>query len=183
MEREALLIDLKCKEVHEKQLMLDRKELEERIRQRLKTKLELEDQLADIEMRQLQRKQTDEQYRIEQLQLLAEQDRLDMLTKEKQRIKKQEHHRRVRELLTAREDARHAKVFDLVREQNELMALEKRRFVYRRKNSMSLFYCFFNQSHNLSHSHRQEIFAMERMKILQQHADDIIGYLPQELIQ
>lgn len=125
-----MLIDLKCKEVHEKQLLLDRTKLEARIRQRLKTKLELENQLADIEMRRLQSKQADEQFRAEQLQLLAEQDRLDMLTKEKQQIKKQEHYRRVREILTAREDARHAEVFDLVREQNELMALEKRRFVH-----------------------------------------------------
>lgn len=129
MEREALLIDLKCKEVHEKQLLLDRKELESRIRQSLKAKLELENQLADIEMRRLQRKEEDERFRVEQLQLLAEQDHLEMLTKEKQRIKKQEHYQRVREILTAREDARHAEVFDLVREQNELMALEKRRFV------------------------------------------------------
>lgn len=30
---------------------------------------------------------------------------------------------------------------------------------------------------------RQEIFAAERRKILQQHADDIIGYLPRELIE
>lgn len=142
--------------MHEKQLLRDRKELEDRIRQRLKTKFELENQLADIEMRQFQRKHEDEKFRIEQLRLLAEQDRLDMLTKEKQRIKKQEHHRRVREILTAREDARHAEVFELVREQNELMALEKR---------------------------RQEIFTMERMKIIQQHADDIIGYLPHELLQ
>lgn len=84
-------------------------------------------------MRRLQRKQDDEQFRIRQLQLFAEQDRLDMLTKEKQQIKKQEHYRRVREILTAREDARHAEVFDLVREQNELIALEKRRFVHRQK--------------------------------------------------
>lgn len=130
MEREALLIDLKCKEVHEKQLLRDRKELEARIRQQMKAKLELENQLAEIEMHRLQSKQEDEQFRSEQLQLLAEQDRLDMLTKEKQRIKKQEHHRRVREILTAREDARHAEIFDLVREQNEWMALEKRRFVH-----------------------------------------------------
>lgn len=130
MEREALLIDLKCKEVHEKQLMRDRKELEAKIRQELKAKLELENQLAEIEMRRLQSKQEDERFRLEQLQLLAERDRIDTLTKEKQRIKKQEHYRRVREILTAREDARHAEVFDLVREQNELMALEKRRFVH-----------------------------------------------------
>lgn len=127
MEREALLIDLKCKEVHEKQLLRDRKELEARIRQQMKAKSELENQLTEIEMRRLQSKQDDEQFRLEQLRLLAEKDQLEILTKEKQRIKKQEHHRRVREILTAREDARHAEVFDLMREQSELMALEKRR--------------------------------------------------------
>lgn len=127
MEREALLIDLKCKEVHEKQLLRDRKELEARIRQQMKAKSELENQLTEIEMRRLQSKQDDEQFRLEQLRLMAEKDQLEILTKEKQRIKKQEHHRRVREILTAREDARHAEVFDLMREQSELMALEKRR--------------------------------------------------------
>lgn len=30
---------------------------------------------------------------------------------------------------------------------------------------------------------RQEIFAKERMKLLQQHADEIIGFLPRELIE
>ncbi|XP_055321768.1 meiosis-specific nuclear structural protein 1 [Sitodiplosis mosellana] len=155
LEREQLLIELKCKEVHEKQLLLDRKQLEDQIRKRLKTKLELETQLKEIEMRRLQRKQEEDRFRDEQLRLLAEQDRLELLTKERQRVKKQEHYRRVREMLTAREEARHAKIFDLIQEHNELMVLEKR---------------------------RQEIFAIERKKILQQHADDIIGYLPQELL-
>lgn len=127
MEREELLIELKCKEVHEKQLVLDRKQLEDRIRQQLKAKLELENQLKEIEMRQLQRKQNEDRFREEQLKRLAEEDRLEMLTKERQRVKKQEHYRLVREMLTAREDARNAQIFDLIQDQNELMALEKRR--------------------------------------------------------
>lgn len=129
MEREELLIDLKCKEVHEKQLQLDRKQLEDRIRQRLKTKLELEEQLNEIELRRLQRKEEEDVFRSEQLRLLAEKDRLDVLTKEKQRIKKQEHYRIVREMLTARENARNAEIFEIVKEHSELIALEKRRFV------------------------------------------------------
>lgn len=132
LEREELLIDIKCKEFHEKQLALDRKKLEDRIRQRLRTRLELEEQLKDIEMRRLQRKDEEERFRIEQLRLLAEQDRLEILTKEKQRIKKQEHHRLVREMLIAREDARNAEIFDIERENNELIALEKRRLVFNR---------------------------------------------------
>lgn len=140
MEREQLLIELKCKEVHEKQLMLDRKQLEDQIRKRLKTKLELQTQLKEIEMRRLQRKQEEEQFRDEQLNLLAEQDRLEMLTKERQRVKKQEHYRRVREMLTAREESRSSQIFDLIQEHNELMALERRRYV--NKNTI-----FLNPTH------------------------------------
>lgn len=129
MEREELLIELKCKELHEKQLILDRKQLEDRIRQRLKTKFELDHQLKDIEMKRLQKKEEEEQFRVEQLKLLAEQDRIEMLTKERQRVKKQEHHRLVRQMLTAREEARNAEIFELVQEHNEFMAIEKRRLV------------------------------------------------------
>lgn len=124
-----MLIELKCKEVHEKQLLLDRKQLEDQIRKRLNAKLELETQLKEIEMRRLQRKQEEDRFRDEQLTLLAEQDRLELLTKERQRIKKQEHYRRVREMVTAREEARSAQIFNLIQEHNELLALEKRRYV------------------------------------------------------
>lgn len=80
-------------------------------------------------MRRLERKQDEDHFRLQQLELLAEQDRLELLTKERQRIKKQEHFKLVREMLTAREVARNAQVFDLVQEHNELIALERRRFV------------------------------------------------------
>lgn len=139
MEREELLIELKCKELHEKQLVLDRKQLEDRIRQRLKTKLELEHQLKDIEIKRLQQQEKEDQFRIEQLKMLAEQDRLEMLTKEKQRIKKQEHHRLVREMLTAREDARNVEIFELLQEHSELMALERRRLI---SNYILILYIF-----------------------------------------
>lgn len=179
LEREELLIELKCKELHEKQLVLDRKQLEDRIRQRLKTKLELEHQLKDIEIKRLQQKEKEDQFRIEQLKMLAEQDRLEMLTKEKQRIKKQEHHRLVREMLTAREDARNVEIFELLQEHSELMALERRRFL---SNYILISY-IFSLIFVFCVCFRQEIFLMERQRLLEQHADDIIGYLPKELLQ
>lgn len=108
---------------------MDRKQLEDRIRQRMKTKMELEIQLKEIEMRRLQRQQDEERFRTKQLEMLAEQDRLELLTKERQRLKKQEHFKLVREMLTAREATRNAEIFDLVQEHSDLMALEKRRFV------------------------------------------------------
>lgn len=149
MEREELLIELKCKELHEKQLKLDKKQLEDRIRQRLKTKFELDHQLKDIEMKRMQKKEEEEQFRAEQLRLLAEQDRIEMLTKERQRVKKQEHHRLVRQMLTAREEARNAEIFELVQEHNEFMAIEKRRLVpyiwhFRKLFIFSPFFLFFS---------------------------------------
>lgn len=91
--------------------------------------MELEDQLKEIGLRRLTRKEEEERFRSEQLRLLAEQDRLEVLTKEKQRIKKQEHYRVVREMLTAREDARNAEIFEHVLQHTEWEALEKRRYV------------------------------------------------------
>lgn len=129
MDREQLLIELKCKELHEKQLIMDRKRLEDRIRQRLKAKMELQTQLKEIEMRRLQRQQEEDQFRTKQLEMLAEQDRLELLTKERKRVKKQEHYKLVREMLTAREAARNAEIFDLIQQHNDLLALEKRRWV------------------------------------------------------
>lgn len=127
LEREDLLIEIKSKELQEKQIIFDRQQLAEKIRQRMRTKFELEKQIQDLEMRRMQRKDEEEQFRCSQLKLLAEQDRLDMLTKERQRVKKHEHHRIVRELLADRERARSAEVVELIQEQNEIIAMEKRR--------------------------------------------------------
>lgn len=118
---------MKSKELDEQQNALDRQKLEENIRQRLHAKLALEEQLRDIEMRRMQRKADEDKFRLDQLQLLAEQDRIELLTREKQWIKKQEHQKRVRQLLAERETARNAQIIELIQEHNELIALEKRR--------------------------------------------------------
>lgn len=127
LERQELLIEIKSKEIQEKQVILDRQQLAEKIRQRIRTKFELEKQIQDLEMRRMQRKDEEEKCRLGQLNLLAEQDRLEMLTKERQRVKRHEHQRIVRELLADRERARSAEVVELIQEQNEIIAMEKRR--------------------------------------------------------
>lgn len=127
LERQELLIEINSKEIQEKQIIRDRQQLVEKIRQRIRTKFELEKQIEDLEMRRMQRKDEEEKFRLDQLNLLAEQDRLEMLTKERQRVKRHEHHRIVRELLADRERARSAEVVELIQEQNEIIAMEKRR--------------------------------------------------------
>lgn len=87
----------------------------------------------------------------------------------------------MRDLLEKREVSRKAEIVQLIEEQNELIAIEKRRWAYNLNyylvDSNLLLLLFF------TFYHRQEIFARERRKILQQHADDIIGFLPRELIE
>lgn len=127
MEHEELLIELKAHELEEKQIFLDRAKLEEEIRQRLNVKLGLEEQMHGIELRRMQRANEEEEFRLEQKRLLAEQDRLDLLTREAQRNKKLEHQQQMRALLEKRETSRKAQIAQLIREHDELMALEKRR--------------------------------------------------------
>lgn len=127
MEHEELLIELKAHELEEKQIFLDRAKLEEEIRRRLNVKLGLEEQMHGIELRRMQRANEEEEFRLEQKRLLAEQDRLDLLTREAQRNKKLEHQQQMRALLEKRETSRKAQIAQLIREHDELMALEKRR--------------------------------------------------------
>lgn len=127
MEHEELLIELKAYELEEKQISLDRKKLEEDIRRRLSAKLGLEEQMHDMELRRTQRAIEEEEFRLEQQRLLAEQDRLALLTREAQRSKKLEHQQQMRVLMEKREASRKAQIAQLIQEHDELMALEKRR--------------------------------------------------------
>lgn len=129
--------------MHEKQLELDRKKLEDRIRHQLKGKFELECQLKDMEKEKLLEKSKEEQFRTEQLQILAEKDHLDMLTKERQRVKKQEHYHVVREMLKAKEADRAAHIARLVEEENEIIALEKRRYISKKITIFEITHIFY----------------------------------------
>lgn len=124
--------------------MFDRKQLEESIRKSLHHKLQLEDQIRDLEVRRRQHEKEDEEFRIQQLQLLAEQDRIEQLTAEKKRLKKQEHRRAVREMIEERETARNAEIFELVQQHNDYLAIEKRRLVlYSSYLSIVIFHFIF----------------------------------------
>lgn len=127
LEREEVLIELKSKELRDKQISMDRQQLEESIRRQLQNKLHLEEQIRDLEIRQRQREEEEAEFRRHQLQLLAEQDRIELMTIERKRIKKQEHHRAVREMMSEREAARNAEIVDLVQQHKDSLALERRR--------------------------------------------------------
>lgn len=185
MEHEELLIELKAHELEEKQITIDRKRLEDEIRRRLNAKLGLDEQIRDMELRRAQHAAEEDDFRLEQQRLIAEQDRLELLTREAQRSKKLENQRLLRELLEKREESRKAQIAQLIQEHNDLIELEKRRYEF--------FVIFFSNSQHENRYlnrlfvsyvfNRQEIFARERLRILQRHADEIIGFLPRELLE
>lgn len=124
------MIDLKCKEMQDKQDVLDRVELENRIRRRIITRMHLETQTQDNNLRKLQQENDDRIFREEQMRLLAEQDRLELLSNERQRLKRIEHQRTVRQLIADREAQRCSEVFRVIQEHQDYLAQEKRRFVH-----------------------------------------------------
>lgn len=132
MEHEELLIELKAHELEEKQTTLDRKRLEDEIRRRLDAKLGLEEQIRDVELRRALRAAEEEEFHLEQQRLVAEQDRLELLTREAQRSKKLENQRALRDLLERREASRKAQIAQLIQEHNDLIELEKRRYFFAR---------------------------------------------------
>lgn len=129
------MIDLKCKEIQDKQDALDRVELENRIRRRIITRMHLETQTNDNALRKLQQENDDRIFRDEQMRMLAEQDRLELLSNERQRLKRIEHQRTVRQLIADREAQRCSDVFKVIQEHQDYLALEKRRFVHPIGNS------------------------------------------------
>lgn len=121
------MIVLKCKEIQDKQEILDRVELENRIRRRMITKMHLESQRQDNQLRKLQQEEDDRVFREKQMRLLAERDRLELLSNERQRLKKIEHQRAVRQLMADREARRSTEVFKMIQEHQGYLAQEKRR--------------------------------------------------------
>lgn len=177
-------MELKAHELEEKQTTLDRKRLEDEIRRRLDAKLGLEEQIRDVELRRALRAAEEEAFRLEQQRLVAEQDRLELLTREAQRSKKLENQRALRDLLERREASRKAQIAQLIQEHNDLIELEKRRYFC--APLTDLFPSHRAQTKRCPfpfRPHRQEIFERERLRILQRHADDIIGFLPRELLE
>lgn len=129
-EHDELMIDLKCKEIQDKQDILDRIELENKIRRRIMTKMHLENQRRDNQLRLLRQQDDDKHFRDEQLRLLAERDRLELLSNERQRVKRIEHQRAVRQLMADRDAQRYNEVFQIIQEHQNYLAQEKRRCVH-----------------------------------------------------
>lgn len=96
---------------------------------RLKTRLELEEQRKENYMRRLQQRDDDEKFRMEQLRLLADSDKLEQLSNEKKRQKQLEHYKMVRQLIEERKARRDAELLKIIQENEEEIQIEKRRYL------------------------------------------------------
>lgn len=118
---------MKSSEIEEQLDRREREELEQNIRRRLQTRLDLDQQKREIAIRRTEEEDDLKQYRVEQMRLLAEQDKLELLTKEKQRVKLAEHNRAVRQLMEERKNQRDSEYLTMMQLYEADSAMEKRR--------------------------------------------------------
>ena len=90
---------LEIEEDNQKAEQNERNDLEKKFRDRLQTRLLLEQQKEQNIRQQMDEREMDRIFRANQMEILAERDRIDQLTSEKKRQKLMEHHRQVREIL------------------------------------------------------------------------------------
>lgn len=105
----------------------EREDLEQKIRLRLQTRLDLEMQRHEILLRRTQEEDDSKHFRVREMERLAEQDKLELLTNEKRRQKLAEHHRAVRELIEERKRNREADRLAVAQTHEEDAVFEKRR--------------------------------------------------------
>lgn len=125
--REELLLNLKYEEIQEQMNQREREDLEQKIRLRLQTRLDLEMQKHQILLRRTQEEDDMKHFRVREMERLAEQDKLELLTNEKKRLKLAEHHRAVRELIEERKRKREAERLAVAQTHEEDALFEKRR--------------------------------------------------------
>lgn len=154
--REELLVELNMKEIAEREEKRLRKNLEEQIRKRVQVRMELEKQREFQWIRQQQEKEEDRLFKEEQLRIMAETDRLEMMSQERRRRMQVEHRKAVEVLLEERKQKR-------VKELDE----EKQRHSQEIKDAQRI----------------REMIEEERIKILQEHAQELIGFLPPGILK
>lgn len=154
--REELLVELNIKEMAQREEKRLRMKFEDQLRRRVQVRMELEKQREFQWMRQQQEKEEDRMFKEEQLRLMAEKDRLELLSNEMKRRKQVEHRKSVEELLELR---RMQRIQDMTRDKEAHNAelLEAKRI--------------------------REMIEEERIKILQEHAQELIGFLPAGILK
>lgn len=149
--RQAVIVDLNIKELQEREEKRLREKLEEQLRQRVQVRLELEKQREFKWIRQQQEKEEERLYKEEQLRILAENDRLELLSNDLKRRKQIEHRKAVEALWGLRRQQKAKEIKDAKQKHDAEM----------------------NEAQRI-----REMIEEERIKILKEHAQELIGFLP-----
>ena len=154
-EREDILYELNYGRKMEEENFKDQMEEEENIRRKLLLK-EAND-LAHKYRREREEKDKliEEKYRQMMLEKFAEDDRLEQMNAQRRRMKKEEHKRAVQILL---EERRNQRVSEKMQKEEEIREDEK------------------------EDRERHQIIEEERMRILQQNIDKLVGHIPKGVL-
>lgn len=134
----------------------ERVEMERKIRQRLDLQKQYEEQMQYKIMRQQAEKDEEERIKQQMLDKFAADDKIEQMNAQKRRMKQLEHKRTVEALL---EERRQRMNMDKQRELDERILNDK------------------------LDAYRRQIIEEERVKLLQEHATKLLGYLPKGVIR
>ncbi|XP_034234346.1 meiosis-specific nuclear structural protein 1-like [Thrips palmi] len=156
MEKQQVFQELAEEELREAQEARIRQELHVAIQKRIDLRLAMAHQQKERVL-QLQREaQREQQMRQELMEQRAIQDRLEQLTAERRRIKVQEHRQAVERLLKERRVRRNLELEQIMRDHEAQLEEEKA---------------------------REKMIEEERINILQQHAQNLLGFMPRGLLK
>lgn len=130
--------------------------MEIELRRRIETRLMLDQQRQDNQVRFMHEQEEDRLFFLETMKVLAEKDKLDQLSNEKKRQKMMEHRRAIQELLEQRKNNRVEEVAGKLRDRKMDEKEEQR---------------------------REELIEEERIKMLKEHAAALIGFLPRGILR
>lgn len=150
--------------------------MEFRFRVRVENRLALEAQLVDQQRRRDIEATEDRIFREQQLEMLAERDRIDQMSDEKRRRKMTEHRKATHELLEVRKAERAQKLSEEIEMRHVEHEQEKRRYGFHFRFVFQVL--LTNLNIYSAYSTRQEIVEEERIKIIQEHAEALMGFLP-----
>ncbi|KAK3907432.1 Meiosis-specific nuclear structural protein 1 [Frankliniella fusca] len=156
MEKRQVFQELAEEELREAQEARIRQELQVAVQKRIDLRLAMAHQQKERVL-QLQREaQREQQMRQEMMEQRAILDRLDQLTAERRRIKVQEHRQAVERLLKERRVRRNLELEQIMRDHEAQVEEEKA---------------------------REQMIEEERINILQQHAVNLLGFMPRGLLK
>lgn len=130
--------------------------MEVELRRRIETRLMLDQQRQDNQVRFMHEQEEDRLFFLETMKVLAEKDKLDQLSNERRRQKMMEHRKEIQELLEQRKNNRVEEVAGKLRAR-EMDEREEQR--------------------------REELIEEERIKMLKEHAAALIGFLPRGILR